>query len=106
MTIDRTTIERVMKLARLELDHAEIERLTRDCQAILGYFEVIRELDLDSVSPAGELERAAPLREDRIDADPLERPVEAMAPEWRDGFFVLPRLAAMDAEVEEDDATG
>jgi aspartyl-tRNA(Asn)/glutamyl-tRNA(Gln) amidotransferase subunit C len=106
MTIDRTTIEKVMKLARLELDDTEIERLTRDCQAILGYFEVIRELDRGGVPPAGALERAAPLREDLADADPLERPVEAMAPEWRDGYFLLPRLAAMDAEVEEDDAAG
>lgn len=40
--------------------------------------------DLDGTgSPAGERETAP---------DSLERPLARMAPDWRDGFFVVPRL--------------
>jgi aspartyl-tRNA(Asn)/glutamyl-tRNA(Gln) amidotransferase subunit C len=96
MAIAREELERIAGLARLELSEDEAERLTRDCGAILDYFQTLRELALDDVadeSPAG----AAPLREDRAGADRLLRPLRELAPAWRDGFFVLPRLPAMDA---------
>jgi Asp-tRNA(Asn)/Glu-tRNA(Gln) amidotransferase C subunit len=38
------------------------------------------------------------VREDVVGADALSRAVEEVAPDWRDGFFVVPRLAALDAD--------
>ena len=100
MTIERKDLERIAELARLRLSEPELVRLTRDCQAILAYFEAIRGLDLTEPTPAGALEQTAPLREDRLGSDRLERPPEQMAPAWREGYFVLPRLPAMDGEGE------
>ena len=40
-------------------------------------------------------ERVA-LREDVVDPVPLARPPSEMAPEFIDGFFVVPRLGAME----------
>jgi aspartyl/glutamyl-tRNA(Asn/Gln) amidotransferase C subunit len=82
----------------LKLDAKERERLTRDCQAILGYFETIRRVDAEAAESAAALERAARLREDRVGSDPLERPPAEIAPAWREGYFVVPRLPAMDAD--------
>lgn len=105
MAIDRSTIRQIAELARLRLSEAETERLTRDCGAILEYFETIREIESDDTSTVS-TERPAPLREDRPDGDPLQIPLSAMAPEWRGGYFVLPRLPAMDTEDEGEPPAG
>lgn len=105
MAIERSDLLRVAELARLKLSEAELERLTRDCRAILEYFGALRELDLRHVEPWGSAGEAAPLREDRVDPDPLHRAPDELAPAWRDGLFVLPRLPAMEAESWDDEET-
>jgi aspartyl/glutamyl-tRNA(Asn/Gln) amidotransferase C subunit len=94
--IDRHEIERIAALARLQLDDNEAAALARDCQRILEHFETIGELDLDSAESSDAAEGSASLREDRVDSVPLARRPEEMAPAWRDGYYVLPRLPAMD----------
>jgi len=103
MAIDRSELRRIAELARLSLSEAETERLTRDCQAILQYFETIRGIGIGA-DEAEEAELPAPLRKDRIDSDPLEGTLEALAPAWRDGYFVIPRLPAMDGEANDGEA--
>ena len=103
MAIDRSDLRRIAELARLSLSEVETERLTQDCQAILEYFETIRGIGAGTDEPTG-TDLAAPLREDRTDCDPLEGPLDELAPAWRDGYFVLPRLPAMDAEAGEDES--
>lgn len=98
MTVDRMDLERIAELARLRLSEEELLRLTRDCQAILAYFEAIRSLDVSDAAPVGTLEKPTPVREDCVGGDRLERAPAEIAPAWRDGYFVLPRLPAMDAE--------
>ncbi len=98
MAIERSDLLRVAELARLNLSEQELEQLTRDCRAILEYFGALRELDLREVEPWGSVGEEAPLREDRVDPDTLHRAPEELAPAWRDGFFFLPRLPAMEAE--------
>ncbi len=96
MAVDRNDLLKVKELAELELSDAEVDALTRDCRLILQAFDAMRELDISTVEPASALGHAAPLREDAENCDPLELPPAEMAPEWRDGFYVLPRLAALD----------
>lgn len=96
--IDHDDLKRIAELARLRLTDDEADRLARDCGSILEHFDAIRGLDVTGAEPAGELELAAPLREDRVDGDPLRRRPQEMAPAWRDGFYVLPRLPAMEGE--------
>ncbi len=100
--IDRNRIARIAALARLHLDDAEADRLAADCEAILDYFETIRDLGPSDVESTGSSERSAPLREDRADGEPLALTPEEMAPAWREGYYVLPRLPALDADVEPD----
>ncbi len=50
----KITIEEVRSLARLSalrLDDDEAESLTTDIERILGYFELLSELDTDDVEP-------------------------------------------------------
>ena len=101
--LDRDEVERVARLARLELTEEEASALAREMASILGHFREIRRRGADGVepgAPAGGAPIAAgadgfALRPDRVDPDALRSPVPEMAPEWRDGHFVVPRLDAL-----------
>ena len=96
MSIDRRDIARIADLARLDVAEDELDALARECRAILEHFEILREAELsqtpdveggaDAHGPPGE--RAGP--------DPLQLPLDQIAPAWVEGFFVLPRLPALD----------
>ncbi len=100
MAIDRAEVRRIAHLARLALEEEEVDRRARERSAILGHLEALKAVEVSAVEPlAIAAERSDPLREDRSDAcDPLLDPPESFAPEWRDGFFLLPRLPALDAD--------
>mgnify|MGYP001573520710 CR=1 FL=1 len=40
--ISKNEVERIAKLARLELDEKEIEKMQKDMSAILDYFDVLK----------------------------------------------------------------
>jgi aspartyl-tRNA(Asn)/glutamyl-tRNA(Gln) amidotransferase subunit C len=100
MPIDRSEVKRIARLARLALDEAEVDRMAHELSSILAHFEALRGVDLEGVEPlAIAADRADPLRDDEPGTcDPLLDRPESLAPEWRDGFFLLPRLPALDAE--------
>ncbi len=90
-------------MARLQLNAEEMERLVDDCRAILGHFDAIRDVDVSDVSGESVADQPAPLRQDMIASDPLLRSPAEMAPVWRTGYFVLPRLPALDTMRAEGD---
>ncbi len=49
--IDRAQVHHVARLARLDLDEEEVERMARELSAVLEHVERIGELDLDGVEP-------------------------------------------------------
>lgn len=51
MKIAREEVEHVARLARLALEPAELEQLTGQMDAILGYVEKLNELDTDGIEP-------------------------------------------------------
>ncbi|MGB9186188.1 MAG: Asp-tRNA(Asn)/Glu-tRNA(Gln) amidotransferase subunit GatC, partial [Solirubrobacteraceae bacterium] len=49
--LDRDQVLHVARLARLELDDAEVERMAGELSDVLEHVERIRELDLEGVAP-------------------------------------------------------
>jgi aspartyl-tRNA(Asn)/glutamyl-tRNA(Gln) amidotransferase subunit C len=99
MTIGREEILRVARLAELDVPAQDVGALAAQIGRIVDYVA-----QLDNV-PAGEDAepfQAGPasvaLREDLPGAVPLLRGLEAIAPEFRDGLFLVPRLGAMESE--------
>jgi aspartyl-tRNA(Asn)/glutamyl-tRNA(Gln) amidotransferase subunit C len=91
--ITRDEVRRVVALARLSLSDAELERMERELDAILGYVETLNRLDTEGVEPMSHvIPLATPLREDRAlpPIDP-ERAV-ANAPERAGSAFVVPKV--------------
>ncbi len=73
--------------------------MSKQLGSILEHMEVLRRAEVAGVPPlAGVSEHTAPLREDRPLPDPLHIEPQAFAPAWVEPFFVVPRLAALDAD--------
>ncbi len=49
--IDSATVEKIARLARLELSEAEVERFAGELGRILAYVEQLGELNTDDVEP-------------------------------------------------------
>jgi aspartyl-tRNA(Asn)/glutamyl-tRNA(Gln) amidotransferase subunit C len=83
-------------LARLELSDEEVTRLTRELDAILGYMELLDQLDVSSVPPMTHaVSLDLPLRDDVLEALEPQLPLEAAlsdAPRPHDGFFEVPKI--------------
>ena len=97
MTITARDVLHVARLAELEVAEADLPNLTAQLDAIVAYVGQLAELTDGTTSAsfvAGPSQVA--LRPDRVDPVPLARPPAAIAPDFRDGFFAVPRLSALD----------
>lgn len=88
--ITRDQVLHVARLARLDLDEADVERMTTELGAILQYVERLAEVDTSAVQPTAQVgvERS-PLRDDAHAAGLPREQVLAEAPGTaHDGFAV------------------
>jgi aspartyl-tRNA(Asn)/glutamyl-tRNA(Gln) amidotransferase subunit C len=97
MSIGRDEVLHVAKLAELAVGEGDLDRLVDQLNRIVDY---VAQLDQ---APGGSTADVflpgpgqAPLREDVPGSVPLARPPAAMAPEFADGFFLVPRHGAME----------
>ena len=94
MPVTREDVLHVASLARLALDEESVPRLVRELNGILEHMEVLRKVDTAGVIGAeGVGDAGMPLRTDGGPPYPLAHSREAIAPEMRDAFFIVPRLA-------------
>ena len=95
-------VREIAALARLALTDAEIVRMTRDLDAILGHIDALRELDTTSTEPMTHaVPFDCPLRPD-VEEPPLSVD-EALrnAPRRDQNFFQVPRIVPVTGTVEE-----
>ena len=106
MTVTIREIHRIAALARVRLDQGEAKRMARDMSSILEHMAVLGGIAAEpaptsgvpqgegSTRPFGEASDGSGPRagEGAAMPDRLERPLASIAPDWRDGLFVVPRL--------------
>ena len=94
MSVTREDVLHIAELARLGVDAARADELTKELSAILAHMEVLSQVDTSSVpTTVGPGEKGTPLRPD-VGVPPLMTgTLESFAPSMRDGFFIVPRLA-------------
>jgi hypothetical protein len=117
VTVTIQEIHRIAALARLRLEPGEAERMAGDMSSILEHMAVLGGVALepspasavprtgDSAPPGGDdsAETDPSAEPDRTVPDPLELPLSRMAPDWRDGLFVVPRLPGVAGASDERD---
>ena len=91
-------VRKTAKLARLDLSSDEEARLAGEFEAILGYFEVLSELDVEGVEPmTGATDVEDVLRDD--EPRPSLSPDEVLrnAPEREGDFYRVPKTIGGDS---------
>jgi aspartyl-tRNA(Asn)/glutamyl-tRNA(Gln) amidotransferase subunit C len=91
--INPAEVERIADLARLELGADEVQRMTTELEAILGYVAALEQLDTTGVElTLHTLLVTTPLRDD-VAVPPLD-PARALAnaPERSGTAFVVPKV--------------
>ena len=98
MSVGRDEAGRIAALARLRFDEAELTRITEELNHILEHVEALRSLESRTPADAPADERMSTRAPQADEADELRRPIASIAPDWRDGFFVVPPLPGVHAE--------
>lgn len=91
MSITREDVEHVAKLAHLELNEAEVDRLTTDLARIVAYVAELAEIDTTGVAPTNSVSvDVAPLRADERRAGLSHEAALKEAPRISAGGFAVP----------------
>ena len=91
--MDRETVDKVARLARLELTDEQRDRFAVQLSAILDHFESLRRLDTAGVEPSVyAIDLAGQTRPDAPGATAGHDALLSNAPAHREGFFVVPRV--------------
>ncbi len=97
--ITRDEVEHVASLARLSLSDEEARRASEELDRVLGYVELLREVDTRDVQPtAHAIPLETPLRPDRAEPPLDPRLALAGAPESVDSAFVVPKVIESEDE--------
>jgi aspartyl-tRNA(Asn)/glutamyl-tRNA(Gln) amidotransferase subunit C len=97
MSVDKETVRKVAKLARIAAPEERLEALTAELNGILTWIEQLNEVDVAGVDPmSSTVDMKLPMREDVLQSGPTGggQPdnVVANAPKTEAHFFVVPRV--------------
>lgn len=96
MSVSRADIEHIARLAALAVDHATMAELTRQISDILEYVAQLEKVPHDDTTVR---HRAGPthltLRKDVVNPIKLTLPVGELAPEFEEGFFIVPKVSGL-----------
>ncbi len=93
MAISRAEVEKVALLARLLLSEAELEQMTVQLGAILGYMDLLAEVNTDQVEPmAHPLDITNVFRADEVRASLARQSALANAPHHDDECYLVPAV--------------
>ena len=97
MAIDKETVRKVARLARIAEPEQRLEPLAKELSGILGWIEQLNEVDIEGVEAmASTVDAKLPMREDVLQDGPTgggqPDKVTANAPKSEDNFFVVPRV--------------
>jgi len=98
--VSREDVARIAELARLCPDEEAMARLTSELNRILDHVRLLEEVDVSGVDESTRVtEGALPFRDPGTEPDLLTEGAPAnCAPAWGEGFFSVPRIAALDGD--------
>jgi aspartyl-tRNA(Asn)/glutamyl-tRNA(Gln) amidotransferase subunit C len=93
MSLSPETVKYVADLSRMELTTEELDKLSKQLQAILGFIDKLSQVDISGITAATHiLPISNVLREDiPRESLPIEKTL-ANAPQKKGPFFVVPKV--------------
>jgi aspartyl/glutamyl-tRNA(Asn/Gln) amidotransferase C subunit len=97
MSVTREEALRIAQLAEMDVDEAGLPALVEQMSRILDYVAQLRTVAAgDNVRPFIAGPDTVRFRPDEVKPQPLARSPKEMAPAFREGFYVVPRLGQFD----------
>lgn len=92
-TIDRATVRKVARLARIRTTEAEEETLAAEMNKILTMVSELNAVDTTGVAPlTSVIDMNLAFRADEITDGGMQEQILSNAPEQQAGFFVVPKV--------------
>ena len=93
MSIDKATVAKIARLARIHVAEDKREALAGELSNILGWVEQLGEVDTEAVAPmTSVVEVRLPERDDVITDGDCRDDILANAPDTDGAFFVVPKV--------------
>jgi aspartyl-tRNA(Asn)/glutamyl-tRNA(Gln) amidotransferase subunit C len=91
--VDKQTVERVSKLARIAVNESEKEYLSSQLSQILDYIDQLKKVDVEQVAPMRGLHlESGLLRQDEPRDSQAQTNILANAPAKESGCFKVPKV--------------
>lgn len=93
MSVDKATVRRIAKLARIALPEERVEPMMAELNGILGWIEQLQEVNVEGIEPmTSVVAQKLKMREDVVTAGGDAAAIVANAPLSEDNFFVVPKV--------------
>ena len=93
MSLDKATVARIARLARLEVPDNQLETVAGELGHILAFVEQLNEVDTKGVEPmTAVVEMSLRMRADKVTEGGDPEKVLANAPERTGDYFVVPKV--------------
>ena len=93
MSVDKNTVRKVARLARIAVPEERLEPLAGELNGILAWIEQLNEVDVEGVEPmTSNVHQPLRLRDDVVTDGNRVADVLSNAPRSADGFFVVPKV--------------
>jgi aspartyl-tRNA(Asn)/glutamyl-tRNA(Gln) amidotransferase subunit C len=93
MSVDKDTVRRIAKLARLAMPESRLEPMAGELNGIFQWVEMLGEVNVEGVVPmTSVVAQKLKWREDKVTDGGQAAAVTANAPDGEDHFFVVPKV--------------
>ena len=93
MSVDKETVRRIARLARIALEEERVEPMVNELNGILGWVEQLGEVNIEGVEPlTSVVAQRLKMREDVVTAGGDAGAVTMNAPESEDAFYIVPKV--------------
>ena len=93
MSVDKSTVARIARLARINVPEARQDQLASELNGILDWIAELNEVVTDNVEPLASVTgHGLPQRSDEVTDGNRVDEVLANVPETAGGFFVVPKV--------------
>ena len=93
MSVDRETVRRIARLARLAVDEGQVAAMETELNALLSWVEELEEVNVEGVPPmTSVVEQRLKMRDDEVTDGGYAADIIKNAPQAENHFFVVPKV--------------
>ncbi|MBM5787579.1 MAG: Asp-tRNA(Asn)/Glu-tRNA(Gln) amidotransferase subunit GatC [Candidatus Fonsibacter sp.] len=93
MSINKDTIKKISKLARISVTNEETDRLEKDLNSILKFVEQLKKLNTDKITPIASVsDQLLTMSEDEVKKINEKKEILQNAPDKNTNYYIVPKV--------------